>query len=108
MWEGLAMVYALQKYRHYLLGGHLKMFTGHSTLNYLVNKPLLGGEICRWLLLFQEYDFEIIFKLGNLNVAPNHLSRIEIAEEPTDLEARFPYAQLFSIKVVDAHFTDII
>jgi hypothetical protein len=35
--EELAMVYALQKLCHYLLGGHFKMFTGHSTLKYLVN-----------------------------------------------------------------------
>jgi hypothetical protein len=27
--EGLAMVYALQKFHHYLLGGHFKMFTDH-------------------------------------------------------------------------------
>jgi hypothetical protein len=43
--EGLAMVYALQKFRHYLLGGHFKNFTHHSTLKYLVNKPVLGGRI---------------------------------------------------------------
>lgn len=30
--EGLAMVYALQKFRHYLLGGHFKMYTDHSSL----------------------------------------------------------------------------
>jgi len=30
--EGLAMVYALQKFRHYLLGGNFKMYTNHSTL----------------------------------------------------------------------------
>jgi len=50
--EGLVMVYALQKYRHYLLGGHFKMYTDHSALKYLVNNPMLGGCICRWLLLF--------------------------------------------------------
>ena len=50
--EGLVMVYALQKFRHYLLGGHFKMFTNHSALKHLVNKPLLGGKICPWLLLF--------------------------------------------------------
>jgi hypothetical protein len=50
--EGLTMVYALQKFRHYLLGKHFKMFTDHSTLKYIVNKPMLGGRICRWLLLF--------------------------------------------------------
>ena len=42
--EGLAMVYALQKFRHYLLGAPFKMFTDHSALKYLVNKPVLGGE----------------------------------------------------------------
>jgi hypothetical protein len=55
--EGLAMVYALQNFRHYLLGGHFKMFIDHSALKYLVNKPMLGRRICRWLLLFQEYEF---------------------------------------------------
>ena len=71
------MVYALQKFRHYLLGGHFKMFTDHSALKYLVNKPVLGGEICWWLLLFQEFDFEVIVKLGQLNVGPDHLLRID-------------------------------
>lgn len=50
--EGLAMVYALQKYRHYLLCGHFKMYTDHSVLKYLVKKPMLGGHICQSLLLF--------------------------------------------------------
>jgi hypothetical protein len=45
--EGLAMVYALKKFRHYLLGQHFKMFTSHSALRYLVNKSVLGGRICR-------------------------------------------------------------
>ena len=58
--EGLAMVYALQKFRNYLLGAHFKMFIDHSYLKYLVNKPVLGGRICKWLLLFQEYNIEII------------------------------------------------
>jgi hypothetical protein len=60
--EGLAMVYALQKFRHYLLGKHFKMFMDHLALKYLVNKPVLGGIICRWVLLFQEFDFEVIVK----------------------------------------------
>jgi hypothetical protein len=50
--EGLAMIYALQKFRHYLLSSHFKLFTNHFALKYLVNKPMLEGRICRWLLLF--------------------------------------------------------
>eukprot|EP00253_Pinus_taeda_P007870 PITA_07870 len=41
--EGWAMVYVLHKYQRYLLGGHFKMYTDHSALKYLVNKPVLGG-----------------------------------------------------------------
>ena len=74
--EGLAMVYALQKFRHYFLGGHFKMFTDHSSLQYLVNKPVLGGRICRWLLLFQEFEFEIVLNPRQLNARPNHLSHV--------------------------------
>jgi hypothetical protein len=50
--ECMLMVYALQKFRHYILGQHFNMFTDHSVLKYLVNKLMLGGRICRWLLLF--------------------------------------------------------
>jgi hypothetical protein len=106
--EGLAMVYALQKFRHYLLGGHFKMFTDHSALKYLVNNPVLGGRICRWLLLFQEYDFEIVVKLGRMNKGPDHLSRLEHGEEPTSLEDTLPDAQLLAIRKVDDHFTEIV
>lgn len=42
--EGLTIVYVLQKFRHYLLGSHFNMYTDHSALRYLVNKPVLGGE----------------------------------------------------------------
>jgi hypothetical protein len=84
--EGLSMLYALQKFHHYLLGGHFKMFTDHSALKYLVNKTVLGGRICRWLLLFQEYYFEIVVKPGRMKKGTNHLSRLEHVEEPTSLE----------------------
>lgn len=106
--EGLAMVNALHKFRHYFLGSPFKMFTDHSMLKYLVNKVFLGGKICRWLLLFQEYKFEIIVKPRRVNVGPDHLSRLEIGEEPTDIEFNLPDAQLFAIRVVDDHFADII
>jgi len=66
------MVYALHKYRHYLLGKIFKMFINHSFLRYLVNKTVLGGRICKWLLLFQEFDFEVVVKPERLNAEPYH------------------------------------
>jgi hypothetical protein len=106
--EGLSMVYALQKLRHYLLGGHFKMFIDHSALKYLVNKPVLGGRICIWILLFEEYDFEFIVKTGRMNKGPDHLSRLEHGKEPANMEDTLPNAQLLSIRKTDDHFTDIV
>jgi hypothetical protein len=106
--EGLVMVYALQKFRHYLLGGHFNMFTDHSAVKYLVNNPVLGERICIWLILFQEYDFEIMVKPGRLNKGPDHLSRLEHGEEPTCLDGTLPNAQLLAIRKVDYHFVKIV
>ena len=83
------MVYELHKFIHYLLGKHLKMFTDHLALKYLVNKPVLGGIICRWLLLFQDFDFEVVVKPGRLNTGSYHLSRITNGKEPSSLEENF-------------------
>ena len=80
------------------------MFTDHLALKYLVNKPVLGGKICKWLLVFQEYDFEVIVKPDKLNTGPDHLSRLESGEEPTSLKDYLPDVQLFSIQIVDNQF----
>ena len=80
------------------------MYTNHSMLKYLVKKPVLGGRIYRWLLLFEEYDFEVIVKPRRLNVGPDHMSRIETREEPTNLEEGFPDTQLFVVHITDGHF----
>ncbi len=52
------MVYALHKNRHYLLGNKFIFYVDHMALLYLVQKP----QVSRWLLLFLEYDFLVIYK----------------------------------------------
>jgi hypothetical protein len=79
--EGLAMVYALQKFRNYLLGSHFMMYTYHSVLIYLVNKTVFYGEICIWILLFKEYYFEVNVKLGKFYSGPDQLSWILSGED---------------------------
>ena len=58
--EALGMVFALQKYRHYLLANPFIFYTDHQALKYLVNKPLHHGRIRHWLLLFQAFEFEVV------------------------------------------------
>jgi hypothetical protein len=67
------MVYELHKFIYYLLGKHFKMFTHDSSLKNLCKKLVLAGEISRWLLLFQKFDFDVIVKPGKLNAGFDHL-----------------------------------
>ena len=47
-------------------------------------------------------------KPGRLNVGPDHLSRLDLGEEPTSLEDNLPDAQLFDIHIIDDYFANII
>ena len=69
---------------------------------------MLGGNICCWLLLFQEFDFEIVVKPGRLNTEPDHLLRLETWEEMTNLEDALLDAKLFAVKMVKDYYEDII
>ncbi len=62
------MVYVLHKFRHFLLGNKFVFYVDHMALVYLVNKPQVSGRITRWLLLFLEYEFTIVYKLGKTHV----------------------------------------
>ena len=93
--EALGMVFALQKYRNCLLANPFIFYTDHQALKYLVNKPLHHGRIYRCLLLFQEFELEVIVTPGKLNVGPNHLSQIDTGEEPKGVKDDLPDAHLF-------------
>lgn len=56
-----------------------------------------GGENFRWLFLFQEYEFEVITKIGKENVGPYHLSRILLGEQGGRLHDNLPDSYLFRV-----------
>ena len=105
--EALGMVFALQKYQHYLLGNPFIFYADHQALKYLVNKPLHHGRICRWLLLSQEFEFEVVVRPGKLNVGPDDLSLIDTGEELTRVKDDLPDAHLFQIGEVPVELEEI-
>ncbi len=72
--KALAMVNALHKSRHYLLGNIFTSYVDHINLVSLVNKPQVFDRLVKWLLLFLEYDFKIDYKLSRSQLMANVLS----------------------------------
>ena len=87
--EALAMIYACKKFRHYLLGYRIVFHTDHDSLKYLVNKSDLSGRIARWILLLQEFNYEVVVKAGKANANTDYLSRQRGTEAVEDIQARF-------------------
>ncbi|KAK4395904.1 Retrovirus-related Pol polyprotein from transposon.6 [Sesamum angolense] len=52
--ELLAVVFALEKFHHYLLGTKVVVFSDHAALKYLLSKKEAKPRLIRWILLLQE------------------------------------------------------
>jgi hypothetical protein len=57
--ELLAVIFAIDKFRSYLLGAKAIVYTDHATLKYLLTKKDAKPRLIRWILLLQEFDIEI-------------------------------------------------
>ncbi len=77
------MVFVLHKFKHYLLGDKFVFYVDHMALVHLVNKPQVSRKIVRWLLLFLEYDFTIMYKPSKTHVVKDALSRLPNIIKPT-------------------------
>ncbi|XP_070664560.1 uncharacterized protein [Malus domestica] len=95
--ELLAVVFALDKFRSYLLGTKVIIFTDHAALKYLLTKKEAKPRLIRWMLLLQEFDIEIRDKKGVENVVADHLSRM-VHKEASPISETFPDEQLMSIQ----------
>nr|GEV05941.1 reverse transcriptase domain-containing protein [Tanacetum cinerariifolium] len=75
--EMLAVVYAFEKFRPYLVLSKSIVYTDQSALKYFLNKHDAKPRLLRWVLLLQEFDITILDKKGSENLAADHLSRLE-------------------------------
>lgn len=75
--ELLAVVYTLEKFWAYLLGTKVIVYIDHETLHYLMRKNNAKPILIRWLLVLQEFDFEVQERKGCENQMADHLSKLE-------------------------------
>nr|XP_027093630.1 uncharacterized protein LOC113714031 [Coffea arabica] len=69
-----AVVFALQKWRHYLYGITFEIFTDHKSLKYLFSQKELKLKQRRWVEFLEDYDCTIKYHPGNVNIVADALS----------------------------------
>ncbi|KAI3782082.1 hypothetical protein L2E82_12114 [Cichorium intybus] len=96
--ELLAVVFALEKFRQYLLGAKVIIYTEHAAIRHLLTKKDSKPRLIRWILLLQEFDIEIKDKSGKENLVADHLSRITPQGETEPIRDAFPDEHIFKIQ----------
>nr|GFD25226.1 reverse transcriptase domain-containing protein [Tanacetum cinerariifolium] len=102
----LAVVYAFEKFRSYLIMNKSIFYTDHSALKYLFPKKDAKARLLRWILILQEFDFKVIDTKGAENYAADHLSRLENPYEnvfdPKEINETFPLESLNKVAHQDS------
>ena len=75
--ELLAIVYAFDKFRSYLVGQKVIVYSDHAALKYLLSKKDAKPRLLQWILMLQEFDWKVRDKKGSENLVADHLSRLD-------------------------------
>jgi hypothetical protein len=103
--ELLAVVFAFEKFRSYIVNSKVIVYTNHAAIKYLLAKKEAKP---RWILLLQEFDVEIRDKKGVENVA-DHLSRMNRGQDDKEpIEDKMRDDHLYRVLDKDTWMIDII
>ncbi|CAH8833617.1 unnamed protein product [Trichobilharzia szidati] len=77
--EAYAIVEAIRKWRHYLLGTHFQLITDQRSVSFMYDMnhhgKIKNDKIQRWRIELSCYSFDIIYRCGKENKVADALSR---------------------------------
>jgi hypothetical protein len=103
----LVVIHAINKFHHYITGYPVILYTDHSAIRYLANKPITNGWVIQWLFLLQEFDITIKDRPRRENLVADFLSRIPKTDDSLIVEDRFPDEHMFVITTKPPWYADM-
>ena len=102
--ELLAVIWDVKTFRLYLQGVKFTLVTDHQPLQWLFSRKESQGQATRWILLLQDFDFEIKHRPGVQNGNAYALPRLPLQQEDqADLKVPIHLASLISASPPLAH-----
>ena len=97
--ECLAVLYALNQFRPYLLGRKFTLIADHEPLNWMHSRKDPGQRLMRWMFKFTGYEYTFKYKPGKLNCNADALSRNPV-DEPSeeDINKNLPHIKILMLK----------
>ena len=110
--ELFAVIFALDKFRQYLINSKVVVYTDHAAVKFLFSKPQSKPRLIRWMLLLQEFDTSIKDRSRTANLIVDHFSKLPDCTRgvlDSDLICDdFPDSSLMSIFVYIPWFADLV
>ena len=103
----MAVVHVINKFPHYIIGYEVFVHTYHSSIRFLMNKPITNGRVTRWLLLLQEFNITVLDRPGKENFVADFLSRIKDEDDDILVDDSFLEEHLFSLSINTPWFADM-
>ena len=97
--EFMAVVYSINKFHHYITRYGVFVYTDHSAIIFLMNKPITNGRVSRWLLLLHEFNITIINWPGKENLVADFLAHIQHDDSAKSIDDTFPNEHLSVVSI---------
>lgn len=99
--ELMAIVMAVRKWKHYLMGKKFTIYTDQKSLKFLLDQRDVSMDYQKWLTKFLGYDFEIIYKAGVDNKVADGLSRVVMDQSFAVMELLSAITQATNLNMQD-------
>ena len=109
-WELLAVIHALEHWRHYLQGtAHpVTLLTDHKNLTYFRQPQKLSHHQARWMMFLQDFDLHFIHIPGSAMGPADALSRLPDPDTSSDNDNVTVLPDDLFIRAIDVTLVDKI